>query len=223
MNNNAPNFIPTPPAQPNYIPTPPAQPNYTPTRAGGQTKSKFLTFIFSLIPGAGQMYQGLMKRGLSIMLIFTGIIAASIFTYLSAMIIILPAVWFYSFFDTINRINFTREELARQKDEFLLFGPSDGGSMKSLKQVFEQRHLLLGIGIIVFSIWLILKLMFRYYFIYSNIPEYINSIIGFIINFLPSMIIPAACIYIGVRLIKGGGSCQKTPASSKHSDTGGEE
>ena len=112
MNNNAPNFIPTPPAQPNY----------TPTRAGGQTKSKFLTFIFSLIPGAGQMYQGLMKRGLSIMLIFTGIIAASIFTYLSAMIIILPAVWFYSFLTPLTVLT-SQGGTGKTKDEFLLFGP----------------------------------------------------------------------------------------------------
>ena len=32
-------------------------------------KSMFLTFCFSFIPGAGQMYQGYMKRGLSLMIL----------------------------------------------------------------------------------------------------------------------------------------------------------
>jgi TM2 domain-containing membrane protein YozV len=37
-------------------------------------KNSFLTFIFSLIPGAGQMYLGFMKRGLSLMSCFFFII-----------------------------------------------------------------------------------------------------------------------------------------------------
>ena len=37
-------------------------------------KSKFLTFIFSLLPGAGEMYMGFMKMGVSLMAEFFGII-----------------------------------------------------------------------------------------------------------------------------------------------------
>ena len=33
-------------------------------------KSKFLTFCFSLLPGAGHMYMGFMKMGLSLMAAF---------------------------------------------------------------------------------------------------------------------------------------------------------
>ena len=35
-------------------------------------KRGFWTFIFSLIPGAGEMYLGFMKRGVSTMLVFLG-------------------------------------------------------------------------------------------------------------------------------------------------------
>jgi TM2 domain-containing membrane protein YozV len=196
MNNNTPNFFP---------PQPPVQPpNYKPVKMVKQTKSKFLTFIFSLIPGAGQMYQGLMKRGLSIMILFTGIIAISIFTYIPALIVLLPAVWFYSFFDTINRVNLTREELSGLKDEFLFIKQfKSDNAEKTLKQLFGQRHLLLGWGIIVFSVWLILKIMFRQPFLYNYIPNVVYSYFNFLIEFLPSMIIPAVCIYTGVKLIKG--------------------
>jgi hypothetical protein len=40
-------------------------------------KSKFLTFLLSLIPGAGHMYLGLLNKGLSIMVIFFGLIFIS--------------------------------------------------------------------------------------------------------------------------------------------------
>ena len=38
-------------------------------------KNGFLTFCFSFIPGAGQMYQGYMKRGLSQVTAFVLLIA----------------------------------------------------------------------------------------------------------------------------------------------------
>ncbi|MDD3693224.1 MAG: hypothetical protein PHX02_04890 [Oscillospiraceae bacterium] len=198
MNNNTPNFIP---------PQPPIQPPvYKPVNIGGRTKSKFLTFIFSLIPGAGQMYQGLMKRGLSIMILFIGIIAVSIFTYISALIIVLPAVWFYSFFDTINRINLTRDELARQKDDYLIIDQlncKNDEAEKTIKQLFGKRHLLLGWGIIFFSVWLMLKMIVNRYFLYQFIPDAVYSFLRSFVDFLPSMIIPAICIYTGIKLIKG--------------------
>ena len=33
-------------------------------------KSRFLTFIFSFLPGAAEMYMGFMKNGFSLMMIF---------------------------------------------------------------------------------------------------------------------------------------------------------
>ena len=35
-------------------------------------RGKFMTFILSCIPGAGQMYLGLFKEGVSLMLLFIG-------------------------------------------------------------------------------------------------------------------------------------------------------
>ena len=33
-------------------------------------KSRFLTFCFSMLPGAGEMYMGFMRTGVSLMLLF---------------------------------------------------------------------------------------------------------------------------------------------------------
>ena len=40
-------------------------------------KGSFLTFCFSMLPGAGEMYLGFMKRGASLMTLFFFIIFSS--------------------------------------------------------------------------------------------------------------------------------------------------
>lgn len=39
-----------------------------------------------------------------------------------ALVFLLPVIWFYAFFDALNRINMTVEELELQPDEFLFIG-----------------------------------------------------------------------------------------------------
>ena len=66
-------------------------------------KGKFLTFLFSLFPGAGQMYLGFMKMGGSIMMLFWGIIGFGVLLNLGVLYFLLPVIWCYSFFDAINK------------------------------------------------------------------------------------------------------------------------
>lgn len=67
-------------------------------------KSPFLNFIFSFLPGAGHMYQGMMRKGTALMLAFFGIIAAGSLLYIDPIYFLLPVVWCYSFFDSMNTI-----------------------------------------------------------------------------------------------------------------------
>ncbi|MFT9494293.1 hypothetical protein [Anaerosolibacter sp.] len=63
--------------------------------------SRFWSFIFSLIPGCGQMYMGLMNRGLQLLTAFMVVFALGVMT--EGVIISLGViVWFYSFFDSLN-------------------------------------------------------------------------------------------------------------------------
>ena len=86
---------------------------------------KFLTFLFSLLPGAGHMYFGLMKRGLSFMaLLFTCIAGAAIFQVFQLawiFVLAIPVVWFVAFFDFWRFPRMAEEEkaAAHQNDEFL--------------------------------------------------------------------------------------------------------
>ena len=63
-------------------------------------KNGFLTLLFAFIPGAGQMYQGYMKRGLSLILMCCAIGAVAVL--FSPVALFLLVVFMYSFFDTLN-------------------------------------------------------------------------------------------------------------------------
>lgn len=66
-------------------------------------RSSVLTFLFSLLPGAGYMYLGLMNRGLQTMIIFFGTIFVSNMIHLDSLIpLVLPVLIFYSVFDTLQ-------------------------------------------------------------------------------------------------------------------------
>lgn len=62
---------------------------------------KFVFFCFSVFPGAGQMYLGLFRRGLQLMLTFiAGITILAYASMESFMALIIIPTWFYSFFDS---------------------------------------------------------------------------------------------------------------------------
>ncbi|MDE7232759.1 MAG: hypothetical protein K2N37_06780 [Lachnospiraceae bacterium] len=65
-------------------------------------KSKFWLFLFSLFPGAGHMYLGLMRMGLSFMLGFMALIAVIAVTGLEVLTVLPITLYIYSFFHANN-------------------------------------------------------------------------------------------------------------------------
>ena len=84
-------------------------------------KNKFFTFIFSFVPGAGQMYMGFMKRGLSLMSYFILIISISVWLNIGPLMLIALIIWFYSFFDTQNLSSTPDDEFYSLEDQYLIF------------------------------------------------------------------------------------------------------
>ena len=82
-------------------------------------KRGFWTFCFSLIPGAGEMYLGFMKRGVSMMCLFLGWFAFCGFTGFNIGMCLLPVMWFYSFFQVHNLVSLPDEEFYQQEDDYL--------------------------------------------------------------------------------------------------------
>jgi hypothetical protein len=68
--------------------------------------NRFLLLIFSMIPGAGYMYLGLMRRGLEAMLLFVLGIVVPVWIDIPGMVaVIIVPLWFYCLFDTYLQRN----------------------------------------------------------------------------------------------------------------------
>ena len=65
-------------------------------------KQGLLFFISSCIPGCGQMHQGFMKRGISLMMMLCLIFTLAMFLSLGYLLIFLIPLWLFSFFDSYN-------------------------------------------------------------------------------------------------------------------------
>lgn len=105
-------------------------------------KNAFLTFIFACIPGAGQMYYGYMKRGLSMITFFCLFIMAG--TLVDVLVVGSIIVWMYSFFDTFNlRAQFIAGT-APADDYLVHFNTKDA----RLTLFFRDSHKLVGWALI---------------------------------------------------------------------------
>ncbi|WP_025689080.1 hypothetical protein [Paenibacillus zanthoxyli] len=75
-------------------------------------RSRVLATLLSAFPGAGQMYLGMQKRGLQLMLLFLGSIYILDLLRLSLLFFLIPIIWFYSLFDGLQLVSsYGREPL----------------------------------------------------------------------------------------------------------------
>ena len=78
-------------------------------------KKGLLLFLCSLVPGAGEMYMGFFKQGISIMLIFWGTFGLATLSSLSFIVMFLPIMWCYSFFHVHNLKSMSEDDFMRWK------------------------------------------------------------------------------------------------------------
>lgn len=188
-----------------------------------QKKNKVLLFIFSLIPGTAHMYMGLMKRGITIMGLFIAIIGLSLATYTDVLLLILPLVWCYSFFDSWNKYNLPEEKFVKIQDGFFFIMNEVPENIKNdprLKKI-SSKGLFKGLGIVLIFIGaymiinkIILGLV-NHFVNYSVIIEIINLVL----RRIPQIAIAILLIFIGVKLI----SNKKKQLESENEDSDGED
>lgn len=90
-----------------------------------QKKNKFFTFIFSLMPGAAEMYMGFMKQGISLMALFFICLIVPLAThirYFEMLSFSAILVWFYSFFHARNVAAQSQEVFDALEDCFVWEG-----------------------------------------------------------------------------------------------------
>lgn len=101
-------------------------------------KNKVLTFIFAIIFGAGHMYMGFMKQGLSIMTAAVVVIAVGSWFGSGLLFLILPILWFYSFFDAINKMTLPNSVFEKQTDQYIFMPMGDNLELKYLIARYEK-------------------------------------------------------------------------------------
>ena len=121
--------------------------------------NKFYTALLSIVPGAGHMYLGLMKKGLQFMFIFFGVIMITDLIYSARSFTILNIViWFYAFFDayhsrkklesgrSVEEDLFLELKLNQVKPKYIGIGLIVLGSIVLVQQVIIE---LLSVGTII--------------------------------------------------------------------------
>lgn len=166
-------------------------------------KGKLLTFLWSLIPGAGEMYLGFFKQGISLMALFAIILGLSGFLQLSILSFLTPIIWFYSFFHTNNLNSLPDDEFYALEDDFLIHW----SDITDNKAAIKKYRKLLAICLIFFGVSILWNnfshLLFWYLLPSLNISGPFEELLRFIARSIPQAVIAIAVIVAGIFLIRG--------------------
>lgn len=160
-------------------------------------KNRFLTFCFSLLPGAAEMYMGFMKTGVSLMSLFMLVIIVAIWMNQGVICAVGVVVWFYGFFHANHLAGLADEDFARVKDEYL-FGMD---SIPGVESVVKKYHKWIAAVLIFLGASLL----------WSSVAD-VTADMGFdmiaqimwrIGDYVPSLVIGVAIVAAGIKLIGG--------------------
>ena len=163
-------------------------------------RSRFWTIVFAMLPGAGHMFNGFMKRGVSIMGLFFVLWFAASWLGIGPLALLTPVVWFYAFFDCVN-VRFQDDEDFYMQEDCYLF------HIEGIRQVRLENprlKLALGVGLIIVGVYALWNNVLMH-FIYrlELLPEGIREALRQFNYAIPQIIVGVLIIWIGLELIKG--------------------
>lgn len=165
----------------------------------GKKKNAFLRFICSLLPGAGEMYMGFMKMGVSLMSSFCVLLILANIGVVDFIFYIMTIVWFYSFFHVHNLAGLSEEAFQEVKDRYLF----PFGEQENEKTVITGKYRkVAAVILIVIGCSGLLKSV--YFMSRSYLPEALRVILedlGF--YYLPRIAFSVAVIILGICMIRG--------------------
>ena len=173
-------------------------------------KNGILTLLFAFIPGAGQMYQGYMKRGLSLVLMAAAIcIVSGIF---SPILSVLLVVFMYSFFDTFNLRAQIGMGTAPEDDYLVHFDPQD----KRLARMMMDSHKLVGwcliaVGAMIAYEQIIMNTLGDILWRWGKTSPVWRAVY-LVMDELPEVVVCVALILCGIWLVKGPKAARKQAA-----------
>lgn len=164
-------------------------------------KSRFWLFLFSLWPGAGHMYLGFMRMGLSFLMGFMLMIAVIGITGLDVLVVFPITLYIYCFFHANNIGGLDDEQFAALEDEYLFgFRDIDRSRFK-----LDQRNRNIAAAVLIilglYMLWNVGFGMLRDYMGWDN--PVIRAIYYTMRDEVPRVIMAIAIIWFGVRLLRG--------------------
>lgn len=168
-------------------------------------KNRFLLFWWSLIPGAGELYLGFMKMGVSILSVFALVMMFTIYTNIGVSAFAVFVIWLYGFFHANNLGALSDEEFYRMEDVYLFGIKEDGPDsvkdciMGKYRIGFAAILIILGVSML----WQTFCGFLRRIMGNGFYDMYIYKITSTISNEMPRMLIGIVVIWIGVKLIMG--------------------
>ena len=162
-------------------------------------KNGFLLFIASCLSGCGQMYQGYMKRGVSLLLAFALVFFISSNFFLGALVLFLPVIWLYAFFDSYS----LRAQLAAgtAPEDGFLFGLSDMDSQR-LNALLKKRHSLIGWVLVAVGAYMLYDMLMGQLsgLFFGWFGEWLYSLLRYGV---PRLVITVLVILLGLWFIRG--------------------
>ena len=164
-------------------------------------RNKFLTVLFSFLPGAGHMFMGFFKIGVCFMSAFFLLCFLSAWLNIDSVLFILPIIWFYAFFDSINKMSLSDEEFYSLEDHYLC-------SLETLtiiksNEFFKKNKLYIGIGLVILGVYLAFNNIARLFFNLLPYDSFVGHVINVISRMIPQLIITGVIIFLGIHLIIG--------------------
>ena len=163
-------------------------------------KNKFFTFIFSLLPGAAEMYMGFMKNGLSMMVMFfISFVPMILFDYMEFMMLLSIVLWFYGFFHARNIAGLDDADFDQLEDKYIWeeFGDPKWKELDQKKIRKWGAIFLIIIG--VAELWN----YFFYDIVCRLIPgDYWNDIYP-VVKDIPMVVFAILFIILGIKMIRG--------------------
>ena len=164
-------------------------------------KHGLLLFIASCIPGCGEMYQGYMKRGVSILTAFCAVFALAVFLEIGALAVLMIPLWLFSFFDSYNLRGQTDAQAEANPDAYL-FGLSDMDSRR-MSDLLQKRHSLVGWGMVILGVYVLFDTFVGR--LMHLLCEWMGQwwLYDVVMRDVPRMVVTVGIIALGVWFIRG--------------------
>ena len=159
--------------------------------------NRFFLFICSLLPGAGEMYLGFMKQGLSLMTLFFGMVSIIAFFRTEFLLFLMPVIWCYSFFHVHNLNALSDEAYAQVQDEYLIKIPEN-----TSLEFGRCQKTLLALACICIGVYALMNALLNAFSPFID-SEFFYEMKYVISEFFPQLALSVLLIIMGIRLIRG--------------------